>query len=63
MEYGLWVESKSSTSNSTIMWVLILVLMEYGLWDQDQPNQVVELNGVLILVLMEYGLWVWDPFA
>ena len=36
--------------------VLILVLMEYGLWltgtlDSKAPE------AVLILVLMEYGLW------
>ena len=36
--------------------VLILVLMEYGLWLLYQRRQPTE-NSVLILVLMEYGLW------
>ena len=36
--------------------VLILVLMEYGLW-HDFVTCEVHLHGVLILVLMEYGLW------
>ena len=36
--------------------VLILVLMEYGLW-QDIGILRVTICIVLILVLMEYGLW------
>ena len=36
--------------------VLILVLMEYGLW-QLGTTTVSLLPPVLILVLMEYGLW------
>ena len=36
--------------------VLILVLMEYGLWRFDKP-QPYWVRAVLILVLMEYGLW------
>ena len=40
--------------------VLILVLMEYGLWlaDSATDNQY---WTVLILVLMEYGLWLSPP--
>ena len=46
-------DSGGATQNG---YVLILVLMEYGLWllkeiDKNGPA------GVLILVLMEYGLW------
>ena len=37
--------------------VLILVLMEYGLWHAASSSVMVGLNRVLILVLMEYGLW------
>ena len=36
--------------------VLILVLMEYGLW-QIHDNYHNRAGQVLILVLMEYGLW------
>ena len=36
--------------------VLILVLMEYGLW-HDVAEGIVKSFKVLILVLMEYGLW------
>ena len=36
--------------------VLILVLMEYGLWQQEEQGMSLNID-VLILVLMEYGLW------
>ena len=36
--------------------VLILVLMEYGLWPRSRGGQG-RRDRVLILVLMEYGLW------
>ena len=36
--------------------VLILVLMEYGLW-QNTWKYIEDWYWVLILVLMEYGLW------
>ena len=36
--------------------VLILVLMEYGLWHSDEESMFLY-RLVLILVLMEYGLW------
>ena len=39
-----------------IIKVLILVLMEYGLW-LNEVNYIVASATVLILVLMEYGLW------
>ena len=49
-------EGYANTGHPT---VLILVLMEYGLWlGQDKVKEINRL--VLILVLMEYGLW---PFA
>ena len=37
--------------------VLILVLMEYGLWRKLFTVVRIVSLGVLILVLMEYGLW------
>ena len=37
--------------------VLILVLMEYGLWQSYLSNNDIAAQCVLILVLMEYGLW------
>ena len=39
--------------------VLILVLMEYGLWHSDETFICYPFT-VLILVLMEYGLWLPD---
>ena len=42
--------------NRVCRWVLILVLMEYGLWPQNFQFQGLT-QMVLILVLMEYGLW------
>ena len=36
--------------------VLILVLVEYGLWVK-LIQLLIMANGVLILVLVEYGLW------
>ena len=43
---------------TAIIWgaVLILVLMEYGLWRRTLRHSFSRLS-VLILVLMEYGLW------
>ena len=38
--------------------VLILVLMEYGLWLRGGKNDDDD-EEVLILVLMEYGLWLY----
>ena len=37
--------------------VLILVLMEYGLWLAKETSEKKDTQQVLILVLMEYGLW------
>ena len=37
--------------------VLILVLMEYGLWRSAKLFAGLLVCSVLILVLMEYGLW------
>ena len=55
MEYGLW--RRRHCQGDQTSFVLILVLMEYGLWRDPEgvnPDGVV---WVLILVLMEYGLW------
>ena len=40
-----------------IFTVLILVLMEYALWPNDDEGEEDEDDDVLILVLMEYALW------
>ena len=50
------MREKSGYGESRSVWVLILVLMEYALWDLLDP---LSLNyiPVLILVLMEYALW------
>ena len=55
MEYGLW-QDYVIDKNYIVLIVLILVLMEYGLW---RKTFLAECFGkaVLILVLMEYGLW------
>ena len=42
--------------------VLILVLMEYGLWHSAEKI-VIKTTSVLILVLMEYGLWQPDEYG
>ena len=49
-------DSPSTSSREPWRAVLILVLMEYGLWRyvRDVPELFLI---VLILVLMEYGLW------
>ncbi len=39
--------------------VLILILMEYALWD-DVSSQMLSFELVLILILMEYALWGWS---
>ena len=41
--------------------VLILVLMEYGLWHEGGYEEQTK-DQVLILVLMEYGLWLLKGF-
>ena len=53
MEYGLWHWAEYYQLHH---FVLILVLMEYGLW-QIPVLAEESLVRVLILVLMEYGLW------
>ncbi len=40
-----------------LLFVLILVLMEYALWQEIETSYNYKENGVLILVLMEYALW------
>ncbi len=44
-------------TNTTDLSVLILVLMEDGLWRSEDLGVVIKSLGVLILVLMEDGLW------
>ena len=53
---GIWSLTQVPSSLSTPFSVLILVLMEYGLW-QTEFRRLVSMGKVLILVLMEYGLW------
>ena len=53
---GIWSLTWSSTHILHKKVVLILVLMEYGLW-LEQGVLLLALHVVLILVLMEYGLW------
>ena len=60
---GIWsLTSPRSAPSASSRDVLILVLMEYGLW----PGALLCPEGnqcVLILVLMEYGLWPGDAKA
>ena len=53
---GIWSLTVRHYCGGVASKVLILVLMEYGLW---QNHEIFEkgFNHVLILVLMEYGLW------
>ena len=53
---GIWSLTRSPSRRRTGSAVLILVLMEYGLWPDNRLHNGAELT-VLILVLMEYGLW------
>ena len=53
---GIWSLTYQPWGWGTCHRVLILVLMEYGLWLEDALIKAFE-NYVLILVLMEYGLW------
>ena len=55
MEYGLWPVEDEFNKIKAID-VLILVLMEYGLWLCCKNTDLCR-KSVLILVLMEYGLW------
>ena len=54
---GIWSLTQSACVQLFPLWyVLILVLMEYGLWQSKLSGESNE-SSVLILVLMEYGLW------
>ena len=54
---GIWSLTEQGTCARLVrVHVLILVLMEYGLWLTDTCIEFAY-NEVLILVLMEYGLW------
>mgnify|MGYP007069954868 CR=1 FL=1 len=55
MEDGLW--PAITDDNACEFMVLILVLMEDGLWLLDVTNVFAINQVVLILVLMEDGLW------
>ena len=48
-------DKSTGCDETTAAGVLILVLMEYGLWRKIQDEEI--RDAVLILVLMEYGLW------
>ena len=54
---GIWSLTAGVARFGLAHGVLILVLMEYGLWRSVQQGSVLKLSLVLILVLMEYGLW------
>ena len=53
---GIWSLTRLLWRQPGLRIVLILVLMEYGLWlSLIRVDRL--FSGVLILVLMEYGLW------
>ena len=53
---GIWSLTDRKRTHHESSCVLILVLMEYGLWLKTTSGKS-EVANVLILVLMEYGLW------
>ena len=53
---GIWSLTGGWFVWSFLACVLILVLMEYGLW-HNLSGYINNVTTVLILVLMEYGLW------
>ncbi len=55
MEYALWLKGNEVVKSSVA--VLILVLMEYALWQGAFSALPIDGTPVLILVLMEYALW------
>ena len=55
MEYALWAAIVREIRKSTN--VLILILMEYALWDKTNAHYAKDNINVLILILMEYALW------
>ena len=55
MEYGLRAIDAKTSVGTKVTFVLILVLMEYGLRGCN-ILAIMVVSGVLILVLMEYGL-------
>ena len=54
---GIWSLTTERPSVVSSAAVLILVLMEYGLWRPLRGLSMAAWDTVLILVLMEYGLW------
>ena len=54
---GIWSLTQVAQEANKSSEVLILVLMEYGLWPSKNLEIETQLLCVLILVLMEYGLW------
>ena len=54
MEHGL--RDQRDWSKFERFWVLILLLMEYGLRDKKTQEFECPIWAVLILLLMEYGL-------
>ena len=56
MEYALWALLLFNLF--LVAGVLILILMEYALWEVAVPEGAAGTPPVLILILMEYALWV-----
>ena len=40
-----------------VYYVLILILLEYALWEMIEAGFYVKAGDVLILILLEYALW------
>ena len=53
--------NKKEMINKILSLVLILVLLEYALWEVINFNEERKALQVLILVLLEYALWVTEP--
>ena len=56
MEYALWDQEGILQRGRSYKGVLILVVMEYALWDEKKQKND-KADCVLILVVMEYALW------
>ena len=54
---GLWSRTPLDNSpQSTLMWVLILVVVDYGLVHNMSLRNAMAITNVLILVVVDYGL-------
>ena len=56
---GIWSVSWTHQRKIKVVYVLILVFVEYGLWEFANPPLRGFYPQVLILVFVEYGLWAW----